>query len=78
MKRKLSESAIKALMAYNWPGNIRELANVLRRVMITGTRRLVTRKEILPLLDGGPARSYVGEGADEIEVPVEQIAVAGK
>ena len=65
--RKLSESAMNALMSYSWPGNVRELINVLRRVMITGTRRLVTRKEILPMLSGGPARSYVGEGAEELE-----------
>jgi transcriptional regulator with GAF, ATPase, and Fis domain len=66
-RRRLSQSAIRALMSYNWPGNVRELENVLRRLAIMGSRRLVTRKEILPLLSGGPARSYIGEGVGENE-----------
>ncbi len=67
VRRRLSESAMKALLSYSWPGNVRELTNVLRRLVVIGKRRVVTRKEILPLLSGGPARSYVGEGAEEIE-----------
>jgi DNA-binding NtrC family response regulator len=34
---KVSPVAIKKLMAYAWPGNIRELRNVLERAMITMT-----------------------------------------
>lgn len=66
-RRRLSQSAIRALMSYSWPGNVRELENVLRRLAVTGSRRLVTRKEILPLFSGGPARSYIGEGVEENE-----------
>lgn len=67
LRRRLSESAMKALLSYSWPGNVREMTNVLRRVMIMGKKRIVTRKELLPLLSGGPARSYIGEGAEDSE-----------
>ncbi len=67
-RRRFSQSALKALMSYNWPGNVRELMNVLQRLMITGQKKkVITRKEVLPLLTGGPARSYVSEDLDREE-----------
>lgn len=39
-------------MAYNWPGNIRELRNVLERTLILGE---------LPLPEVGPAAEPGGE-----------------
>jgi DNA-binding NtrC family response regulator len=33
--RRLSESAVTALLAYHWPGNVRELKNVLENTAIT-------------------------------------------
>jgi DNA-binding NtrC family response regulator len=37
----LDESAIKALRAYSWPGNIRELANVIRRACLLASDRII-------------------------------------
>lgn len=34
--KRISESAMESIMAYQWPGNIRELENVLERVIIVG------------------------------------------
>ena len=39
--RGISKSAINALQAYNWPGNIRELQNVLEREAILAKGRLI-------------------------------------
>ena len=35
-ERKISEEALKLLMEKNWPGNIRELRNVMERLLILG------------------------------------------
>ncbi len=35
--RQVSEDSIKSLMHYSWPGNIRELRNVIERAMILNT-----------------------------------------
>jgi len=37
----LDESAIKALRGYSWPGNIRELGNVIRRACLLASDRII-------------------------------------
>src|SRR5262249_39316606 len=43
---ELSEEAERALQAYPWPGNIRELRNVLERAGLLSERRLITSAEL--------------------------------
>jgi len=47
---ELSEEAIAALQAYDWPGNVRQLRNVVERtVILTPRERLVTvEADMLP------------------------------
>lgn len=47
VSRFLTAEALKKLMEYNWPGNIRELENTIERACILTTDKLVTEKEIL-------------------------------
>jgi transcriptional regulator with PAS, ATPase and Fis domain len=62
-QREMSHEAIAALAAYNWPGNIRELRNVLEKAsMLSESRRLQTRDlaAVLPVFaqpDTGAAAS---------------------
>ena len=35
-KIKLSDHALKTLLQYNWPGNIRELENMIQRFIVLG------------------------------------------
>jgi DNA-binding NtrC family response regulator len=62
-QREMSHEAIAALAAYSWPGNIRELRNVLEKAsMLSEQRRLQTRDlaAVLPVFaqpDSGAAAS---------------------
>lgn len=42
----LSPDAIRALQAYSWPGNIRELRNVLERALLLGDKRVLDSKSL--------------------------------
>jgi len=54
--REITDDAIDALMRYAWPGNIRELRNVIERIVIMNpTTSRFERKHLPPLVhrDGG-------------------------
>ena len=42
----LHESALKKIKAYNWPGNIRELQNILTRAIILCSNSTIKAKDI--------------------------------
>ncbi|HZK85370.1 MAG TPA: hypothetical protein VFC58_12020 [Desulfosporosinus sp.] len=43
--------AEELLMHYDWPGNIRELKNVLERAMVTVKEEIINHKSMLNLVD---------------------------
>lgn len=43
---RFDEETLQALMAHSWPGNIRELGNLVEHMMITVTRESVTRRDL--------------------------------
>jgi len=49
--KRLTEESLKILQAYPWPGNIRELANFIERLLVTTSSHEI-RPEHLPYLPG--------------------------
>jgi DNA-binding NtrC family response regulator len=49
----ISPEALQALMGYQWPGNIRELRNVVERAMILCDGQLITTEGLPPQIVGG-------------------------
>ena len=68
---KVSDAALERLLKYAWPGNIRELRNVLERAMIMGRGA----PEILPMhlpsevrdASGASVEHYVPKSLEEVE-----------
>ncbi|MBL4845376.1 MAG: sigma-54-dependent Fis family transcriptional regulator [Planctomycetes bacterium] len=61
-ERELSSEALEALLAYPWPGNIRELRNVLERAKVLSEGDLITPvdlpPELLETVEGAPDAGY--------------------
>ncbi|MDR4493648.1 MAG: sigma-54 interaction domain-containing protein [Nitrospirales bacterium] len=50
----LSPDALKRLTAYQWPGNIRELQNIIERAVITAKNGKLTLDRVLPDIETTP------------------------
>lgn len=61
--KKFSDSAMRALMEYAWPGNIRELRNVVERAVVLARADTITREMIQPWL-GVEEALVVGPGKE--------------
>lgn len=58
--QSLSEAALDRLLRYAWPGNIREMRNVLERAMIMGRGQVRLEVDLLPT----EVRSASGAGVE--------------
>jgi len=59
--RGLSPEATAALMAYHYPGNVRELENLLERAYALGAREQITLADLPALSSGAPAAAPPAE-----------------
>jgi two-component system response regulator AtoC len=44
---RITEDAIRALHAYHWPGNVRQLENVIQRAVVMSQGDIITRQHLL-------------------------------
>ena len=76
-ERTMSSEAIQHLLAYSWPGNIRELRNVIERIVLmsTGTG-LITREEVVQVLPKGQGPLTTGELSQLSLEEIERLHIA--
>jgi DNA-binding NtrC family response regulator len=64
----IAESAMRMLMDYNWPGNARELRNVIERAMVVTKGRMILEADLsLPQAPGGPLPNNRGKSLSDME-----------
>jgi two-component system nitrogen regulation response regulator GlnG len=62
--RRLSSEARELVRAYSWPGNVRQLENTIRRLMVTSTEPEIARAEVVAVLGNQPAMEPLRGGAE--------------
>ena len=68
---RVADSALQALGRFQWPGNVRQLRNVLLRLAVQAQGRLISEREVLAAADGPggpePARVALFPTLEEME-----------
>ncbi len=62
--RRLSPPALDLMRAYPWPGNVRQLENAVRRLMVTASEIEIGRAEAEAVLGNQPAMEPLSAGGD--------------
>jgi Response regulator containing CheY-like receiver, AAA-type ATPase, and DNA-binding domains len=60
--KRITGGALDMLMMYSWPGNIRELENVIERAMILTSDDVIHSYNLPPTLQTGVSSNTVGKG----------------
>jgi len=63
--RRLASSAIDIVRAYTWPGNVRQLENVVRRLVVTSAAEDIHRPEVEQVLGSQPAVEPLQSGQSD-------------
>ncbi len=73
----VTDSAMKALVAYSWPGNIRELENLIERLVVLCDKNMITNEKLPPEISRSPrtVKDIIGEHAEKFEMEfINQVA----
>ena len=75
-ERTFTDEAIEILRHYQWPGNIRELRNLVQRLLILGTEKVVQGTDVRRALGTATRIADSGKpfviGQDVMDMPLRQ------
>ncbi len=66
-RRRLSRDAMEMLRVYSWPGNVRQLENAVRRLVLTSRTEEIAKSELAGVLGHQPQVEPVLRGAPDTE-----------
>jgi two-component system nitrogen regulation response regulator GlnG len=67
VQRRLSTEALATIRVHPWPGNVRQLENLLKRALVTGTEPEISRAEVESYLGAGIVQFPSKSSTNEVE-----------
>jgi two-component system nitrogen regulation response regulator GlnG len=64
ISRSFSPDAMELVRAYSWPGNVRQLENTVRRMIVTATEEQISRSDVENVLGSQPSMEPLIGGED--------------
>lgn len=46
LEKELASDSVELMLAYSWPGNVREMANIIERLVVTAEGKVIKAKEV--------------------------------
>ncbi|KFI31864.1 sigma-54-dependent Fis family transcriptional regulator [Haematobacter massiliensis] len=62
--RRFSPDAMEVIRTYSWPGNVRQLENTIRRLVVTSTEEEIARAEVDAVLGNQPSMEPLRAGGE--------------
>ena len=68
----ISSDAMKKLVEYDWPGNVREMENTLERIVLINDKPIIEREEIESILEENKAPNNYDKSSDVAEADIDK------
>ena len=69
--KKISEEVMQLFQKYHYPGNVRELENLIERIIILGEDEEIKEEDILPFIEQNTQKQSNGSTAINVSLPDE-------
>ncbi len=69
--KTIDEKGMKILQNHPWPGNVRQLKNLVEKLVVLSDSEIIAVEDIKENLEGVPVEVPVGKGAEEMELPAD-------